>query len=54
MARVRVSDEMWNDDPIVSGLRQRLGDSLVNTTGQVENGQLKADAAGTSEGRASP
>ena len=51
MERTLVSDEMWDDDPIVYGLRQRLGPNLLNTTGRVESGQLKADAAGTSHSR---
>ena len=44
MARTLVSDTMWEGNPIVRGLRDRLCDNLVNTTGGIQNGQLKADA----------
>ena len=32
MARTLVSDTMWEGNPIVRGLRDRLCDNLVNTT----------------------
>lgn len=44
MRRVQVSDQVWEHEPIVRELRQRLGDNLRNTTRQVQSGQLKADA----------
>ena len=44
MARLPVSDEIWNHDPIVVGLRERLGDRLENGTGAVNSGFLKANA----------
>ena len=43
MPRIQVSDQVWEHEPLVRELRQRLGDNLRNTTSQVQRGQLKAD-----------
>ncbi len=44
MARTPVSDEMWNNNPIVLGLRHRLGPALENAIGSVQVGHLKVSA----------
>ena len=48
--RGNVSDEVW-EDPLVCGLRERLGCRLVRTTGNVPVGYLKADSTDSTENR---
>lgn len=48
--RANVSDKMWQD-PLVCGLRERLGCRLVRTTGKISIGCLKADSTATRDNR---
>ena len=44
MARTRVSEEMWNQNPIIRALRNNLGPLLENDAGRVQIGCFKASA----------
>ena len=46
MTRRPVSDAMWNHERLVVALRDQLGSRLINTTGTVPSGYLKADTDG--------
>ena len=46
-ARARVSIEMWENNPVVVGLRDRLGRNLENTIRKVGSGCLTANTTAT-------
>ena len=51
MGRALVSPEMWNCHWLVVGLRDRIGDRIVKTTGSVPSGYLKADTTDSPNNR---